>query len=92
MGVVLAYIAHLYKVEKRARRSGILGEDLRLLREHPSQPLVEKLHDYLENIRDEVLPKSEAAKRSPTRSKEWAALTRYLEDGDLSIDNNHTRL
>jgi transposase len=22
--------------------------------------------------------------------KNWAALTRYCEDGDLSIDNNHT--
>ena len=36
MGAVLAYIAHLYQVEKRARRSGIVGEDLRLLREHAS--------------------------------------------------------
>ena len=36
MGAVLAYIAHLYRVEKRARRSGIVGEDLRLLREHAS--------------------------------------------------------
>jgi len=47
MGAVLAYIAHLYKVEKRARRQGIVGEDLRLLREHASQPVLEKLHGYL---------------------------------------------
>src|ERR1700688_1412072 len=60
MGAVLAYIAHLYKVEKHARRSGIVGEDLRLLREHAAQPVLEKLHEYLEKIRAEVLPKSEA--------------------------------
>jgi transposase len=32
MGAVLAYIAHLYKVEKWARRQGIVGEDLRIAR------------------------------------------------------------
>ena len=90
MGAVLAYIARLYKVEKLARRSGIVGEDLRLLREQAAQPVLEKLHEYLENIREEVLPKSEAGQAVAYALKNWAALTRYLEDGDLSIDNNHT--
>ena len=90
MGAVLAYIATLYKVEKRARRSGIVGEDLRLLREHASKPVLEKLHQYLEKIREEVLPKSEAGQAVAYALKNWIALTRYLEDGDLSIDNNHT--
>jgi transposase len=90
MGAVLAYIAHLYKVEQRARRSGIVGQDLRLLREHASQPVLEKLHEYLEKIRETVLPKSEAGQAVAYALKNWTALTRYLEDGDLSIDNNHT--
>lgn len=89
-GAVLAYIAHLYKVEKRARRSGIVGEDLRLLREHASKPVLERLQEYLKKIREEVLPKSEAAQAVACALKNWVALTRYLEDGDLSIDNNHT--
>jgi transposase len=90
MGAVLAHIAQLYKLEKRARRCGIVGEELRLLREHASRPMLEKLHDYLEKIRDEVLPKSEAGQAVAYALKNWTALTRYLEDGDLSIDNNHT--
>ena len=90
MGAVLAYIALLYKVEKRARRSGVVGEDLRLLREQASRPVLEKLHEYLEKIRVEVLPKSEAGQAVAYALKNWQALTRYLEDGDLSIDNNHT--
>src|ERR1035438_8371570 len=65
MGAVLAYIAHLYKVEKHARRSGIVGEDLRLLRQHASQPVLENLHEYLEKIREEVLRRAKLAKRSP---------------------------
>ena len=90
MGAVLAYIGHLYKVEKRARRSGIMGEDLRLLRAQASMPVLEKLYEYLEKIREEVLPKSEAGQAVAYALKNWTALTRYLEDGDLSIDNNHT--
>jgi transposase len=90
MGSVLAYIAQLYKVEKRARQSGIEGEDLRLLREHASRPVLETLHQYLEKIGEEVLPKSEAGQAVAYALKNWKALTRYLEDGELSIDNNHT--
>jgi transposase len=90
MGAVLAYIAQLYAVEKRARRSGVEGEELRLLREQASQPVLTQLHEYLLKIRDQMLPKSEAGQAVSYALKNWAALTRYLEDGDLSIDNNHT--
>ena len=90
MGAVLAYIAQLYAVEKRARRCGIEGDALRLLREHASRPMLAQLQGYLLKIRDQVLPKSEAGQAVAYALKNWTALTRYLEDGDLSIDNNHT--
>jgi transposase len=83
MGAVLAYIAQLYAVEKRARRSGVEGEELRLLREQASQPVLTQLHEYLLKIRDRVLPKSEAGLAVSYALKNWAALTRYCEDGDL---------
>jgi hypothetical protein len=90
MGAVLAYIAQLYAVEKRARRSGVEGDELRLLREQASRPVLTGLHEYLLKIRDQVLPKSEAGQAVSYALKNWAALTRYCVDGDLSIDNNHT--
>jgi transposase len=90
MGAVLAHIAQLYAVEKRARRSGVEGEQLRLLREQASRPVLGQLHEYLLKIRDQVLPKSEAGQAVSYALKNWAALTRYCEDGVLSIDNNHT--
>ncbi len=61
-----------------------------MLREHASGPVLERLHEYLKRIREEVLPKSEASQAVAYALKNWTALTRYLEDGDLSIDNNHT--
>ena len=90
MGTVLAHIALLYRIEKHARRSGIAGEDLRLLREQASRPLLDKLRQFLESIREQVLPRSPAGQAVAYALKNWAALTRYLTDGDLSIDNNHT--
>jgi len=90
MGAVLAYIAQLYAVEKRARRSGVEGDQLRLLREQAAQPVLTQLREYLLKIRDQVLPKSEAGQAVSYALKNWVALTRYCDDGDLSIDNNHT--
>ena len=90
MGAVLAYIAQLYAVEKRARQCGIFGESLRLLREQAAQPVIGQLHEYLLKIRDELLPKGEAGQAVAYTLKNWIALTRYLDDGDLSIDNNRT--
>jgi transposase len=90
MGAVLAYIGQLYAVEKRARKCGIVGEDLRLLREEVSRPITNQLHAYLLTIDVQLLPKSEAGQAVAYILKNWLALTRYLEDGDLPIDNNRT--
>ncbi len=90
MGAVLAYIAKLYAVEQVARQSGVVGEQLRLLRQQAAVPLLAELHAYLLRIREEILPKSDAGQVVSYALKNWAALTRYCEDGGLSIDNNHT--
>jgi len=90
MGGVLAMIAHLYEVEKVSRQNGLRGEALRLAREQDARPMLDRLHDYLLTIREQVLPKSEAGQAIAYTLKNWAALTRYCSDGDLSIDNNAT--
>ena len=90
MGAVLGFIAKLYAVEKCARQSGMDREQLLLLRQQGSQPVLEQMHAYLLKIRDELLPKSEAGKAVEYILKNWAALTRFVEDGNLPIDNNRT--
>ena len=90
MGGVLAMIAHLYEVEKTARRNRLSGEELRMAREVDARPRLDRLHDYLLTIREQVLPKSEAGQAIAYTLKNWTALTRYCSDGDLSIDNNRT--
>ena len=88
MGPALHLIARLYAVEDRAK--GLTGEERCELRQRLSAPVTEKLHQYLLEIREEVLPKSPAARAVRYALNQWEALTRYLEDGDLEIDNGAT--
>jgi hypothetical protein len=90
MGAVLAYVGQLYAVEKRARQADLQGDDLRQLRQEVSRPIANQLHAYLLSIQPQLLPKSDAGQAVAYLLKNWLALTRYLEDGDLSIDNNLT--
>jgi transposase len=90
MGAVLAYIGQLYAVEKRGRKAGLHDEELHQLRQEVSRPIAKQLRDYLLSIQPQLLPKSEAGQAVAYVLKNWLALTRYLEDGDLSIDNHRT--
>lgn len=88
MGKALHLIARLYAVEDRARALDA-GERL-ALRRRLSAPVMRKLHGYLLAIREEVLPKSPAARAVRYALNQWDALTRFLEDGELEIDNGAT--
>ena len=90
MRTLLLMIAELYRVEKLARERWLRGEDLRVLRDQGARPVLEKLYTYLLQIRGELLPKSEAGQAVNYILKNWTALTRYCENPNLSIDNNHT--
>jgi hypothetical protein len=78
----------LYSIEDRGK--GLTGAERLELRQRLSMPVMAKLHKYLVEIRDEVLPKSPAAKAVRYALNQWDALSRFLEDGDLEIDNGAT--
>src|SRR5690349_14838892 len=88
MGPALLLIAQLYRVEDRAR--GWSAEERLALRQRESRPVLDKLHGYLLGIQTEVLPKSPEGRAVRYTLKNWIALNRYCEDGDLEIDNNRT--
>ena len=88
MGKALHLIARLYAVEDRAQ--GLAGEERLAVRQQLSAPAIATLHRYLLEIRDEVLPKSPSGKAVRYALNQWEALTRFLEDGDLEIDNGAT--
>ena len=88
MGPALHLIGRVYGVEDRAK--GLTSEERLELRKQLSAPVMEKLHQYLLQTRAEVLPKSPAARAVRYALNQWEALTRFLEDGDLEIDNGAT--
>src|SRR5216684_1361127 len=88
MGPALLLIAQLYRVEKQAAL--LTSADRLQLRQLQSRPILDKLRDYLLEIQAEVLPKSPEGRAVRYTLKNWTALTRYCEDGDLEIDNNAT--
>jgi transposase len=88
MGPVLLLIAQLYRVEEQAREWS--AEERLALRQRESRRVLDKLHGYLLEIQTEVLPKSPEGRAVRYTLKNWIALNRYCEDGDLEIDNNRT--
>src|SRR5438105_37407 len=90
MGSALHLIARVYAVEDRAKALALSGEQRLAVRKRVSARLLERLHKYLRELKQDVLPKSPAAAAVRYALNQWQALTRFLEDGDLEIDNGAT--
>jgi hypothetical protein len=54
-----------------------------------SKPIAEALRQWLIRQRGQVPDGSATAKAIDYSIGRWAALARYIEDGDLPADNNH---
>jgi len=85
----LRYFVALYEVEREARELKLDAEGRRRLRQQRSKPIAEALRQWLIRQRGQVPDGSATAKAIQYCLGRWAALTRFLEDGDLPIDNNH---
>jgi hypothetical protein len=85
---IMGQIGQLYAGEK-ALREHRAGPDLRAaVRVWQSQPVLRRLRRALELIRRRVLPKSLLGQAIDYTLSRWEALTRYVADGRLEIDNN----
>ena len=85
-GQAVALIAKLYEVEREARE---LEPQARwLLRQQRSRPIVQALHLWLTGQRQKLANADVTAKAIDYSLSNWRALTRYLDDGDVPIDNN----
>ena len=85
----LRYYSALYQVEREARERKLDTEGRRILRQQRSKPIAEAFRQWLTRQRALVPDGSAAAKAINYSLGRWAALIRYLDDGELPIDNNH---
>ena len=82
----LEMIAQLYGVEKK-----ILHEPPHkkyLIRQAQSLPVLHRIKAWLDNLHPLVVPKSLLGKAVKYALEQWYAVSRYVEDGRLAIDNN----
>ncbi len=83
----LEFIGQLYGVEREARDR---PPDERLqLRRSRSQPIADAFHTWLLGQRAKITDGTATAKAIDYSLKRWVALTRFLNDPALPIDNNH---
>ena len=85
-GEALERIAALYTIEQAARE---LNSDARqALRQTQAKPLLEDFKTWLLGCRGKIPNGSSSAKAIDYTLKRWVALTHYLSDGNVPIDNN----
>lgn len=85
-GQAVEYIRQLYEVERDATE--LTNEERRLLRQDRGKPIADGLHQWMQAQRTKVPTGTATAKALDYSLKRWAALTRYLDDGAVPIDNN----
>ena len=81
-----AYISQLYDIEREIK---MLEADERLkIRQARSKPLAIKFHEWMLLQRRKITDGTATAKALDYSLKRWTALTQFLDDAQLPIDNN----
>jgi transposase len=85
-GQAVALIAKLYEIEREVKDLG--NEDRLLARQQRSKPVADALHTWLTTQRL-LLARADATARAIDYAlSNWPALTTFLNDGAVPIDNN----
>lgn len=82
----LTYFRALYDVERDG--AALDASDRHRLRQLRSKPIVDSLHEWLVLHRQRATDGTTLAKAINYSLKRWTALTQFLDDGNLPIDNN----
>ncbi len=84
----LVLIGQLYGVEAQAR--DMTPQQRQALRQQQARPVAAALYAWMREHRLKVPDNTGIARALDYSLKRWQALTHYLDDGRLPIDNNHT--
>lgn len=86
---LLAY-HQLYLVEREAKAKQLSAKERYELRQRESKPIVETLYDYLEKLSGKLRPTDPLHDAVSYAIRHKEALTHFLEDGRVEIDNNRS--
>ena len=82
----LSYISALYDVEREVK--ALSTEERLQIRQAQSRPLADAFYQWMVLQRQKITDGSATARALDYSLKRWGALTRFVDDGQLPIDNN----
>lgn len=80
----------IYAIEAAMKEEGATTEQRTAARQELTKPILDEMKTWLDEQSGEVLPKSPIGQAVSYARKHWVALTRFVGDGRLEIDNNDT--
>lgn len=83
----LEQIGRVYDIEREVKE--FTPDERRRIRQERSKPLLDALHQWMALNRQKITDGSATAKALDYSLRRWGALTRFVTDGQLPIDNNH---
>ena len=86
----LKLIQELYKIERFIKQAGYSDEQRKYLRKRRSKPFLKGLYRWLKKYQSLAPPKSSLGQAIGYAFNHWKALTAFLGDGRLEIDNNRS--
>jgi transposase len=84
----LKYIRKLYKIEKDAKKLGLINEALLKVRQEKAKPVLDEFKRWLDAKVDEVPPKSLLGKAFSYTLDQWRRLIVYSDTYHVPLDNN----
>lgn len=84
----LAFIGKLFQIEATARKNGLVGVALLAHRQQHARPVAIEFRKWLGEHIDDLLLTNPVRKAMQYYLNHWAALTRFLDDPDVLLDNN----
>jgi hypothetical protein len=79
-------ISQLYDIERETKELDV--DQRQRIRQTKAKPIADTLFKWMQLQRQKVTDGSATAKALDYTLKRWSALTRYIDDGQLPIDNN----
>lgn len=86
--MLLGQIQSLYKIEEWCKDHHYTPEQTKAYRHQYAVPILENMHDNLQEFLSKTLPKSPLGRAITYTLKRWEKLCLYTSNGILQIDNN----
>lgn len=83
------WIASWFDQERLAKERGLTGAALLAWRKQHIRPLVDGFREWHKRVHATVLPKSPLAEATRYYANHWRALTAFLRDPDVPLENNY---